>query len=157
MSHIDATIVDTSPNDAFGFWPLIAACVSRKNKAYAETGFCGSLGSLFFFFLRWAFGFLAAVGVVGDFKALPVALGELGSGSGDGRFNGLITAVTRSALSSLSSLVVPASVAPNECGDCPTYAVGLFSTCCWLACCWGAIIDGDLWGGGIIIICCWFC
>lgn len=37
-SHIDATIFDTSPNDAFGFCPFIAACVSRKNNAYADTG-----------------------------------------------------------------------------------------------------------------------
>lgn len=38
MSHIEATILETSPNDAFGFCPFIAAWVSRKNKAYAETG-----------------------------------------------------------------------------------------------------------------------
>lgn len=37
-SHIEATILDTSPKDAFGFWPLMAAWVSRKNSAYAETG-----------------------------------------------------------------------------------------------------------------------
>jgi hypothetical protein len=37
-SHIDATIFETSPNDAFGFWPLIEAWVSRKNRAYADTG-----------------------------------------------------------------------------------------------------------------------
>lgn len=45
---MDATIFDTSPNEALGFWPLIAACVSLKNRAYAETGFCGSFGSFFF-------------------------------------------------------------------------------------------------------------
>lgn len=37
-SHIDATIFETSPNEALGFCPLIAACVSRKKRAYAETG-----------------------------------------------------------------------------------------------------------------------
>ena len=37
-SHIDATIFETSPNEALGFCPLIDAWVSRKNKAYAETG-----------------------------------------------------------------------------------------------------------------------
>lgn len=46
---MEATIFDTSPNEALGFWPLIAAWVSLKNRAYAETGFCGSLGSFFFF------------------------------------------------------------------------------------------------------------
>lgn len=45
---MEATILDTSPNDALGFWPLIAAWVSLKNRAYAETGFCGSFGSFFF-------------------------------------------------------------------------------------------------------------
>ena len=45
---MDATIFDTSPNEALGFWPLMAAWVSLKNRAYAETGFCGSLGSFFF-------------------------------------------------------------------------------------------------------------
>lgn len=35
---MDATILDTSPKLAFGFCPLIAACVSRKNNAYADTG-----------------------------------------------------------------------------------------------------------------------
>lgn len=37
-SHIDATILDTSPKLALGFDPLIAAWVSLKNNAYAETG-----------------------------------------------------------------------------------------------------------------------
>jgi hypothetical protein len=37
-SHIEATILDTSPNEAFGFCPLMAAWVSRKKRAYAETG-----------------------------------------------------------------------------------------------------------------------
>lgn len=46
---MDATIFETSPNVALGFWPLMAACVSLKNRAYAETGFWGSLGSFFFF------------------------------------------------------------------------------------------------------------
>ena len=46
---MEATIVDTSPNVALGFWPLMAAWVSLKNRAYAETGFWGSLGSFFFF------------------------------------------------------------------------------------------------------------
>lgn len=32
-SHIDATIFETSPNEAFGFCVLIDAWVSRKNKA----------------------------------------------------------------------------------------------------------------------------
>ena len=53
---MDATILDTSPKEAFGFDPLIVACVSRKNSAYADTGFCGSLGSLRFlpvFFSRF--------------------------------------------------------------------------------------------------------
>lgn len=45
---MDATIFDTSPKEALGFWPLIAAWVSLKKRAYAETGFCGSLGSFFF-------------------------------------------------------------------------------------------------------------
>ena len=49
LSHIDATIFETSPNVALGFCPLMAACVSLKNKAYADTGFWGSLGSFFFF------------------------------------------------------------------------------------------------------------
>lgn len=35
---MDATIFETSPKDALGFCPLIAACVSRKNSAYADTG-----------------------------------------------------------------------------------------------------------------------
>lgn len=46
---MDATIFDTSPKEAFGFWPLMATWVSLKNRAYAETGFWGSLGSFFFF------------------------------------------------------------------------------------------------------------
>lgn len=58
-SHIEATIFDTSPNEAFGFCPLMAACVSRKKSAYADTGFCGSFGSFFFFFFG-TFCFLAA-------------------------------------------------------------------------------------------------
>lgn len=33
LSHMEATILETSPNVAFGFCPLIAACVSLKNKA----------------------------------------------------------------------------------------------------------------------------
>jgi hypothetical protein len=37
-SHIEATILDTSPKLAFGFWPLMAAWVSRKKRAYADTG-----------------------------------------------------------------------------------------------------------------------
>lgn len=37
-SHIEATILETSPNVALGFCPLMAACVSRKNRAYADTG-----------------------------------------------------------------------------------------------------------------------
>lgn len=45
---MEATIFDTSPKEALGFWPLIAAWVSLKNRAYAETGFCGSFGSFFF-------------------------------------------------------------------------------------------------------------
>lgn len=46
---MEATIFETSPNVALGFCPLMAACVSLKNSAYADTGFCGSLGSFFFF------------------------------------------------------------------------------------------------------------
>lgn len=46
---MDATIFDTSPNEALGFWPLMATWVSLKNSAYADTGFWGSLGSFFFF------------------------------------------------------------------------------------------------------------
>lgn len=80
-SHIDATIVDTSPNDAFGFCPLIAACVSRKNNAYADTGFVGSFGSFFFFF-RGGFGFFGAVT-----DAFPPFDGDSFNGSGEGRFN----------------------------------------------------------------------
>lgn len=45
---MEATIFDTSPKEALGFWPLMAAWVSLKNSAYAETGFCGSFGSFFF-------------------------------------------------------------------------------------------------------------
>lgn len=45
---MEATIFDTSPKEALGFWPLMAAWVSLKNNAYAETGFCGSFGSFFF-------------------------------------------------------------------------------------------------------------
>jgi len=45
---MEATIFDTSPKEALGFWPLMAACVSLKNRAYADTGFCGSFGSFFF-------------------------------------------------------------------------------------------------------------
>lgn len=48
LSHMEATIFDTSPNVALGFCPLMAACVSLKNSAYADTGFCGSFGSFFF-------------------------------------------------------------------------------------------------------------
>lgn len=36
---MDATILDTSLKEALGFWPLMAACVSLKNRAYADTGF----------------------------------------------------------------------------------------------------------------------
>lgn len=35
---MDATIFDTSPKLAFGFCPLMAAWVSRKKRAYADTG-----------------------------------------------------------------------------------------------------------------------
>ena len=45
---MEATIFDTSPKEALGFWPLMADWVSLKNRAYAETGFCGSFGSFFF-------------------------------------------------------------------------------------------------------------
>lgn len=45
---MEATIFDTSPKEALGFWPLMAAWVSLKNSAYADTGFCGSFGSFFF-------------------------------------------------------------------------------------------------------------
>lgn len=124
-SHMLATIVDTSPNDAFGFCALMAACVSRKNSAYALTGFCGSFGS-FFFFLRDGFGLAApaAVAVVLGAPDLPAvdaadplgeALGNMAadgfdcfiiplwiSGSGEGRFR-----LPTPPLASLSSLVVP--------------------------------------------------
>lgn len=43
---------------------MIAACVSLKNRAYAETGFCGSFGSFFFFFF----------GVLGFFPESGAAL-----------------------------------------------------------------------------------
>lgn len=69
-SHIDATILETSPKVAFGFCPLMAACVSRKNSAYADTGFCGSLGSFFFFFFG-VFGFLPESGAA-LFSAIPL-------------------------------------------------------------------------------------
>lgn len=89
-SHIDATIVDTSPNDAFGFCPFIAACVSRKNNAYADTGLVGSFGSFFFFFLG-GFGFFGAVA-----DAFPPFDGDSFNGSGEGRFNVLtLPAMTR--------------------------------------------------------------
>ncbi len=48
LSHMEATILDTSPKVALGFWPLMAACVSLKKSAYADTGFCGWFGSFFF-------------------------------------------------------------------------------------------------------------
>ena len=35
---MEATILETSPKLAFGFEPLMAAWVSRKNNAYADTG-----------------------------------------------------------------------------------------------------------------------
>lgn len=35
---MEATILETSPKLALGFCPLIAAWVSRKNNAYADTG-----------------------------------------------------------------------------------------------------------------------
>ena len=35
---MEATILLTSPKLALGFWPLMAAWVSRKNRAYADTG-----------------------------------------------------------------------------------------------------------------------
>lgn len=61
----------------------MAACVSRKNNAYADTGFCGSFGS-FFFFLRGGFGFFTAAVLA---AALPAFDGDSFNGSGDGRFN----------------------------------------------------------------------
>lgn len=61
-SHIDATILDTSPKVALGFWPLIAAWVSLKNRAYADTGFWGSLGSFFFFFFGVLGFFVGSIG-----------------------------------------------------------------------------------------------
>lgn len=63
----------------------MAACVSRKNSAYADTGFCGSFGS-FFFFLRGGFGFLTAAAAV-VFDVLPAFVGDSFNGSGEGRFN----------------------------------------------------------------------
>lgn len=140
---MDATIVDTSPNDAFGFEFFIAACVSRKNNAYADTGFCGSFGSFFFFF-RCTFGFFIAtlppvtaaadnvlddgdddndgdepVGVDGFIDLILFGDPILSLiGSGDGRFKPL----ARNPLSSLSSLVPvsPPPVLPlYACGECP--------------------------------------
>lgn len=61
LSHMEATIFETSPKVALGFCPLIAAWVSLKNRAYADTGFCGSLGSFFFFFFG-VLGFLPESG-----------------------------------------------------------------------------------------------
>lgn len=37
-SHRDATIFETSPKLAFGFCPFMEAWVSRKKRAYADTG-----------------------------------------------------------------------------------------------------------------------
>ena len=62
---------------------MIAACVSRKNNAYADTGLVGSFGSFFFFF-RGGLGFFAAAAP----PALPPPFdGDSFNGSGDGRFN----------------------------------------------------------------------
>jgi len=44
VSHMAATILDISPKLALGFWHLIAAWVSRKNSAYAETGLQHGIG-----------------------------------------------------------------------------------------------------------------
>ena len=52
-----ATILDTSPKLMLGLRPLMDACLSLKNKAYADTGLVGSLGSFFFFRLD-GLGFL---------------------------------------------------------------------------------------------------
>lgn len=67
-SHIEATIFDTSPNVALGFWALMLAWVSLKNKAYADTGFTGSLGSFLFFFFG-VLGFLEMSTAAGRFSA----------------------------------------------------------------------------------------
>lgn len=109
LSHMEATIFETSPKLAFGFCPLMAAWVSRKKRAYADTGFCGSFGSLFFFFFC-TFGFLM------DFPPL----GGLSFGSGDGRLMPPINC-ERCPLSSLSSLVSnPGDVWFEPGGELPT-------------------------------------
>lgn len=77
LSHIEATIFDTSPKEALGFWPLMAACVSLKNRAYAETGFCGSFGSFFF---RPFFAPTTAVSVAGFPPPLLAVAGETDDG-----------------------------------------------------------------------------
>uniref|UniRef100_A0A7G3APG7 Putative secreted protein n=1 Tax=Lutzomyia longipalpis TaxID=7200 RepID=A0A7G3APG7_LUTLO len=128
----------------------MAAWVSRKNNAYADTGFCGSFGSLFFFFFC-TLGFLLAADEFEPFIPciFPLPLGEFAesliSGSGDGRFN----VFTGIPLSSLSSLVVPVSVCPcTPCGgDLPMYPPPVLI--CGDIC--GAIC-GDCWGGCIINI-----
>ena len=43
---MEATILDTSPKLALGFDPLIAAWVSRKNNAYADTGLKGERNTI---------------------------------------------------------------------------------------------------------------
>lgn len=70
---MEATILETSPKDALGLDPLMAACVSRKNKAYAETGLLGSLGSFFFLLFLETLGFfpLAGPSTLSDDGLLP--------------------------------------------------------------------------------------
>lgn len=77
---MEATIFDTSPKEALGFWPLIAAWVSLKKSAYAETGFCGSLGSFFFlpfFAPATTFADASVAGLPPPLRAVP---GEMDDG-----------------------------------------------------------------------------
>lgn len=73
---MEATIFDTSPKVALGFWPLMAACVSLKNKAYAETGFCGSFGSFFLLSLLAPTAAVTEASVAGFPPALLATAGD---------------------------------------------------------------------------------
>lgn len=76
LSHIEATIFDTSPKEALGLGPLMAAWVSLKNRAYAETGFCGSFGSFFFFPFLAPVAAVTEGGVAGLTPPLLAVVGE---------------------------------------------------------------------------------
>lgn len=85
---------------------MMAAWVSRKNKAYADTGLLGSLGSFFFLLFLETLGFLPLAG--------PSTLSE------EGLFPRPICA--RGVESSESSL--PGEGEPPELGEPPLRAMG---------------------------------